>query len=354
MKKYLILLTFICGLSGAVWAQGEDPTILISTQGKFSYKTAKGIIQSGLKAGAVFKNSGSVMVPKKSSITLLSQGRFLQVEGEKKSTITALFPDNGGLSSLNFESDFGEYIRSAISMVANPENPKDAWGGITSKKGGGDGWGDITSKKGSGSGWGDITSKKGSGSGWGDITSKKGSGSGWGGRGNTITAIDPLGKVRASSVLFRWSKPAGVQSFELEIKNSADKSLFKATTKDTFLLVVLDPTQFLEGQQYHWLVTGTGTSTIVSNPLTFEMGTEQAKADALQKAQGADLYKQSSKVVQNLMEAVALEQAEWYGEADQAYRNAKKLEPGNTLLKLMHAAFWVRIGLNPVATKAFK
>jgi hypothetical protein len=354
MMKPFFLIVIALGISFSVFAQDEKPIIVVATQGPIVYKSPKGVAQAILGAGAVLQSKGSINLVKNSSVTLLSDGRFLKVTGEKKSTLAALFPESDGLVTLNFEQDFSEYVNAAISMAANPENPKDAWGGVTGKKGTGDGWGGVTGKKGTGDGWGGVTGKKGTGDGWGGVTGKKGTGDGWGGKGNTLNAISPLGHISLANLVFTWSKPAGAQSFEVEIKNSGEQSIFKMTTKDTFLLVKLDPTIFIEGNQYQWQVSTTGAQPIKSSPLVFEISTALDKANATKDAESTDLYKNGSKVVQETMRAVALEQAEWFAEADQIYRGLKKIEPNNTLLKLMHSALWMRLGLKPVATKAFK
>jgi hypothetical protein len=54
------------------------------------------------------------------------------------------------------------------------------------------------------------------------------------------------------------------------------------------------------------------------------------------------------------MRAVALEQGDWFGDAAQVYRDLQKAEPDNLLVKLMHAAFWMRNGPKPMAEYAFK
>jgi hypothetical protein len=50
-----------------------------------------------------------------------------------------------------------------------------------------------------------------------------------------------------------------------------------------------------------------------------------------------------------MMEAVALEQAEWYAAADQQYATLLQQYPDNNMLRMMYTAFWMRYGLEQQA-----
>lgn len=333
-----------------VQAQSETPVIVMAAQGKMSYQAA-GYSSKKIEAGAVFKNTGSIKMKAGSTATLFSEGQFQTLQGPKTSTLQAAFPDQGGTMKLNFERNFNDYALAALDLAANAQNPKDAWGTVTGKKGSGDGWGTVTGKKGSGDGWGTVTGKKGSGDGWGTVTGKKGSGDGWGGKGKEINTIAPFGKIRPGAKTFQWSKPAGASNYQLEIKSIKGATILKVTATDTTVSVNLDPAQFKEGQQYVWQVSG---GDVLSNPMVFEIGSSQSLSAALQAAEKAESYAKNTATVQGLMRAVALEQGEWHAEAAQLYRDLQKAEPNNLLIKLMHAAFWMRNGPKPMAELAFK
>jgi len=350
MFKHLILTIFALGLSFFGFAQDENPIIVMAAQGKIAYQ-APGYSTKNLSAGAALKSAGTLTLKANSTATLFSNGQFQQVKGEKTASLLSLFPEGSGLSKLNFEQSFNDYLIAAVFMAGNPQNPKDVWGGFIGKKGTGDGWGILGGKKGTGDGWGTFGGKKGTGDGWGTLGGKKGTGDGWGGKGNTITAIEPFGKIRPSTQVFRWSKPAGAQNYTLEIKSSKGETLLKTTAQDTSLSIELDPAKFKEGQQYLWEVS---TGNIKSNTLTFEIGTSKDQTAAIQKAETAAAYSANPAVVQGMLRAIALEQGEWYMDAAQAYREAQKIDPQNTLVKLMHAAFWMRNGPKPMAEQAFK
>jgi hypothetical protein len=350
MPKSIIFIVWMFGWMISGHAQNESPIVVMGAQGKISYQ-APGYSSKKISAGTLFKSAGTLKLKANSSITLFADGQFQTIQGPKTSALKDAFMDQGGLMKINFERGFTDFVIGALDLAANPQNPKDAWGTVTSKKGGGDGWGTVTSKKGGGDGWGTVTSKKGGGDGWGTVTSKKGGGDGWGGKGKTINSIAPFGKIRPGSKLFQWSKPEGAQNYQFEIKNGKGEVILKATTQDTFLTVNLDPAQFKEGQQYVWQVS---SAELKSNPLALEIGTSQSLSSVVQKAETAESYAKNTATVQGLMRGVALEQGEWFGDAEQVYRDLQKAEPNNLLIKLMHAAFWMRNGPKPMAEQAFK
>jgi len=350
MFKYLILTIFALGLSFSGFAQDENPIIVMAGQGKIAYQ-APGYSAKNLSAGAALKSTGTLTLKANSTATLFFNGQFQQVKGEKTASLLSLFPEKNGLLKLNFEQNFNDYLTAAVIMAGNPQNPKDVWGGFVGKKGTGDGWGTLGGKKGTGDGWGTLGGKKGTGDGWGTLGGKKGTGDGWGGKGNTITAIEPFGKIRAATHVFRWSKPAGAQNYTIEIKSSKGETLVKTTAQDTSLNIELDPTKFKEGQQYQWEVSSAG---VKSNTLTFEIGTSKDQTAVIQKAETAESFATNPPVVKGLMRAIALEQGEWYIDAVKAYQDAHQIDPKNTLVNLMHAAFWMRNGPKPMAEQAFK
>jgi hypothetical protein len=349
MPKSIIFIVWMFGWIMSVHAQNESPIVVMAAQGKISYQ-APGYSSKKISAGALFKSAGTLKLKANSSITLFADGQFQTIQGPKTAALKDVFADQVGLVKINFERGFGEYLIGAMDLAANAENPKDAWGTIVGKKGTGDGWGTIVGKKGTGDGWGTIVGKKGTGDGWGTIVGKKGTGDGWGGKGKSINSIAPFGKIRPGSKLFQWSKPEGVQNYQLEIKNSKGEVILKMTTQDTFSTVNLDPAQFKDGQQYVWQVN---SGELKSNALALEIGTSQSLSSTVQKAETAESYPKNTATIQGLMRGVALEQGDWYSDAAQVYRDLQKAEPNNLLVKLMHAAFWMRNGPKPMAEQAF-
>lgn len=350
MPKLMLCCIFLLLKLSWIQAQTESPVVVMAAQGKMSYRST-GYSSKKIEAGAVFKKSGTIQLKAGSSITLFTDGQFQTISGPKTTALNGVFPDQGGLMKLNFESVFNDYALAALDLAANTPNPKDAWGNVAGKKGSGDGWGNVVGKKGSGDGWGNVAGKKGSGDGWGNVAGKKGSGDGWGGKDKIINTIAPFGKIRAGARIFQWSKPAGANGYSLEIKTAKGAVVLRVTATDTTTSINLDPAQFKEGQQYIWQVSA---GEVQSNPMVFEIGSAQSLSAASQRAETAESYANNSKGIQGLMRAVALEQGEWYSEAAQQYGDLQKAEPNNLMVKLMHAAFWLRNGPKPLAEQAFK
>ena len=324
MPKLIVFTLWMFGWIVSSHAQNEKPIVVMEAQGKISYR-APGYSSKTIKAGVLFTREGTLNLKTSSNITLFFDNQFQTIQGPKATALKDVFVDQAGLEGIGLERRFDQYLIAALDLAANSENPKDAWGTITNKKGSGDGWGTITNKK--------------------------GSGDGWGGKGKTINSITPFGKIRPGSKLFQWSKPEGVQNYQLEIKNGKGEVILKMTTQDTFLTLNLDPAQFKEGQQYVWQVS---SAELKSNALALEIGTSQSLSSSLQKAETAESYAKNAAPIQGLMRGVALEQGEWFGDAAQVYRDLQKAEPDNLLVKLMHAAFWMRNGPKPMAEYAFK
>lgn len=352
MRKSLILAFFIASVFLFASAQSEVPVVVISVQGKLMYNSPGSTAGGEVGAGAVLKKAGSVMPDNaKSGSLLLSGYLFKTVKGKKLIGLETLFPKDQAAVGLNFDRTVADYIQAAISLGANPESPQDAWGNLAGKTGKGDGWGNLAGKTGKGDGWGNLAGKTGKGDGWGNLAGKTGKGDGWGGKGTSIYAVKPFGKLTDTKTLFTWSKPAGDNTYQLSIKNEAGETVFNGSTKDTFLYVTLDPKVFISDKQYKWQIQ---SGKQVSSYLVFEMSSPEGLNKAVQRATGSPLFASSGKDVQGIIKAVSLEYDDFYADAARTYAELQKSYPNNDLIKLMHATFWTRYGLKALAISAFK
>ncbi|MBK8555841.1 MAG: hypothetical protein IPL65_08740 [Lewinellaceae bacterium] len=196
----------------------------------------------------------------------------------------------GAKIKLDFDHDFGNYSMAAIMMVGGSNDKRDGWG-----------------------------------------------------------TIDDPKKIR-----FYWSKPAGNEDYHFEIRDKANQLLMEKTLKDTFLVVDLKGAAFKTGVKYDWWVTTTGSQAIRSNTLSFELGTATERDEAIKMAEDGSLYKESPEELKRVMEAVSLELDGWFEEASRKYDTVQKMHPNNEYVKLMHAAFWMRCGLQPKARAVYK
>jgi hypothetical protein len=347
----LALLLYFAGL-----AQTEaPPAILVSSGGKLTYRTLNSKKQQKLVDGAVLKNTGTIRLKKRSSALLLSNGNLVQVSTKGKYPLTELFPQGQDETQrLNFDVTFSDYLMSAVLLAADSGNSGDAWSGIRTSTGSGDGWGGIRTSTGSGDGWGGIRTSTGSGDGWGGIRTSTGSGDGWGGQGTKIFAIQPMGKILPKATVFRWSRPAGNPTYRLQLKDENGQVLLETSTRDTAFTVDLSQAVFSGAGRIEWQVAAEGSGGAVSNPLLFAFATPEDIAAALAPAKAAPTYANATPTVQQLMEATALERKDFFDAAAQRYQDVQRTDARSEMVRLMHAAFWLRHGMKSMATAVYK
>lgn len=352
MKKQVLFVFAGLWLAVSAIAQKEMPVILIDSKGKVCYQSPVNSKKQRIITGAVLLREGTLELPEGAEGTLYADGKFVQATGKKVVPLRDVFPITAQLVNLDFEITFGEYVTAAVEMAAGAED-SDGWGRIDDPKNTGDGWGKIDDPKNTGDGWGRIDDPKNTGDGWGRIDDPKNTGDGWGGHGNNITPIMPFGKIHSGTTLFSWSKPEGASKFEVKIFDEEDKLLMQRTVQDTFVEMDLQGQVFKAGATYFWTVRQLETALIQTATLEFQMAAAESKSKALTEAKGTNLYANSTPTVQGLMEAVSYEFHNWYGAAADRYDTLQKANPDNELVRLMHAAFWMRWGLKEKAMKLY-
>jgi len=368
MKKQVL---FIAALLVAFSIQAQNETaVIVSTTGNVGL-ISKGKSKSRpVQAGAVAQLTSKLKLPEGAKATVLCGGQFKEVTGGQTVDLSGICGKKTGSVALDADYNFGEKVIAAMEMMAvakqrgdgwsnaitDPKKSGDGWGNaITDLKKSGDGWGNaITDPKKSGDGWGNaITDPKKSGDGWGRaITDPKKSGDGWGGKGTTIRLTMPFGKVKAGPIVFTWSRPANKEPYSLEIKDGAGKVVHSVKVQDTFAVVELKTLNLNSEQVYSWKVFVSGGTTLVSNELDFEIGSDADWEKTLMQARSSAMSKSSpSPSLSALIEAVALEKAEWFYAAEQTYASMAQKSPDN-LFRMMHSAFWARYGFRRLAVKA--
>ncbi|MBK9337474.1 MAG: hypothetical protein IPM98_13255 [Lewinellaceae bacterium] len=385
MMKNWFLLFGTLFLAGPLLAQTDNfPAVVVSTAGKVRYASADNSLNLKIAPGAVVKNDGTLKISGNGSAVVYCNGRLKSIKGKGNHALSDIFKP-GGLSSLNFDPEFGKYIRASVEFVAtkqvgdgmgqaitNPKQGGDGWGSaITNPKQGGDGWGAaITNPKQGGDGWGAaITNPKQGGDGWGTaitnpkqggdgmgaaITNPKQGGDGWGGSGITIIPILPFGKLLPGNTDFIWSRPTGAKTYQLNILDENNKSLHSITTTDTFATIDLRTLNLPPNQLYSWNVQVPGNPGMTSATRDFVLSTSEEQATASARASNSTLYRDGTPVVRGLMEAVALEKGEWLAAAEQRYATLLQKHPKDNMLRVMYAAFWMRYGLEPKAKSVLK
>jgi len=352
MKNQILIWACLLLCGESIQAQDIVPVALVAASGKVVY-TSAGAKQK-LVPGAVMKPSGTLTLGKKSSVLLLCDGQFKQLKGKQSATLSTQFQEPApGAPRLSFDLIFSNYVMSALQLAASPESAGDGWGAVRTGTGTGDGWGAVRTGTGTGDGWGSVRTGTGTGDGWGVVRTGTGTGDGWGGKGNNIRAIQPFGKLMPGSAVFRWSKPAGNRTFKLTISDLHNQTVLETNTLDTFYTVDLTKAPFQAGTKYQWSVASDEAPAAVSNTLQMELSDDAQRNAAIERVQRAASYAQNPPDVQQLMQAVSLEQADFFAEAAGIYSALQKTQPKNQLVRLMHAAFWMRYGLKEVAREAF-
>jgi hypothetical protein len=371
MKKLILLSTaFLASVS--LFSQTAKPVVLVSTTGKVTLKSEGKRKASPIEAGGVAKNTGTLLLSPGAKAVVYCSGQFKEVSGAKSQDLSSICGNEAGTQRVDADYDFGEKLVAAVEMVAvakhnghgwssgitNPRKGGDGWGtAIINPRKGGDGWGSsiINPRKG-GDGWGTaiINPRKG-GDGWGStvINPRKG-GDGWGGKGSTIRLIMPFGKLKAGTVNFIWSKPKTSEPYELSIKDEAGKTVHTQMVRDTFVALNLNSLNLAPEQLYRWTVSVAGANPMQSDEMLFGIATEDDWKETMEQINSSSLAKTSnSPALSKLVEAVALEQGEWYYDAYMSYQQAQKQQPDN-LVRMMHAAFLTRYGFYALAEKAVK
>lgn len=178
-------------------------------------------------------------------------------------------------------------------------------------------------------------------------------GDGWG-IGAKITPVLPFGNLQPDIALFSWSAPEDADDFQLEILDENDQVLHNATTPESSLSVDLGQLNLAPNQIYAWKVRIPGAGGLESGTLKFTLASPEEKVAAAQKATRSSIYPNGDPALRGMMEAVALEQAEWYAAADQQYATLLQQYPDNNMLRMMYTAFWMRYGLEQQAKAVLK
>ncbi|MDO8365261.1 MAG: hypothetical protein Q7T20_00600 [Saprospiraceae bacterium] len=337
MKKQLTLFAaFLLAIS--LQAQAPQTVVLVSSTGEV------GLIPKGKKKakpiqnGAVLKTTGKLQLAAGAEATVYCNGQFKTLAGSPSVELSGVCA-KGGSAPTDAGYDFGEKLMAAVDMMAVAKKRGDGWSNsVTDPKRGGDGWGNsVTDPKRGGDGWGNS------------VTDPKRGGDGWGGKGSKIRIILPFGKVIAETTAFSWSRPANAEPYLLVIKDEANKIVHSVTLRDTFARIDLRALNLTMDKIYHWGVSVSGSKPMTSNELEFSIGSEEELKEIEAYAKSSSLAGSTkSPTVGSLIEATALENGRWYYAAQKVYAELQQKYPDN-VVRMMHAAFWMRYGFRYLA-----
>lgn len=343
MKK-LTLLSAVLFASVSLFAQEAKPVVIVSTAGKVSLKSAGKRKASPIGAGGVAQNTGTLLLPAGAEAVVYCSGQFKQVRGGTSQDLGSICGNEPGTQRVDADYDFGEKLVAAVEMVAVAKHNGHGWSSsITNPRKSGDGWGTA------------ITNPRKGGDGWGSsITNPRKGGDGWGGKGSTIRLIMPFGKLKPGPITFTWSKPKTSEPYELVIRDESGKTVHTQMLRDTSVELNLGSLNLAPDHLYRWMVSVAGANPMQSDDMLFGIATEDDWKETMEQINSSSLAKSAnSPALSNMVEAVALEQGEWYYDAYLVYQRAQKQHPDN-LVRMMHAAFFTRYGFYALAAKAAK
>jgi hypothetical protein len=355
MKK----LTLFCAaflLAFSLFSQEENTVVVVSTTGKVSLISQGKSKARPIQAGAVANLTSQLKFGPNATALVYCKGTFKEVKGPEKTLLSNICGTGPSTRPVNADYDFGEKMVAAVEMMAVARKQGAGWSNaVTDPRRSGDGWGQaVTDPRRSGDGWGQaVTDPRRSGDGWGNaVTDPRRSGDGWGGVGSSIRLIMPFGKLAASKTTFSWSRPATSEAYTLTILDDAGNSIHQVTVRDTLANIDLKSLNLAPEHIYRWKINVAGSKPMISNELEFIVGSEKDWGTVLKNAGSSPLASSTqSPSLRSLIEAIAMENNEWYYAAQQSYANMQKQYPDN-LVRMMHSAFWMRYGFRRLAEKA--
>jgi hypothetical protein len=337
MKPFFLALLLLAGYASALFAQNDEPVIVLSTTGKVFYTapaTAKAV---EVFPGALLRPQGTIQVRKKGQVTLQYRKRIIQSNATTPGELATLFQEAGSSRALGFESRFTQAVEDAFVMAYLADDPAEPWSRMGNRKGMGDGWGIK----------GDSRDTSAS-------APSVGTGDGWGGGQTELKAVYPFGLISAGEAVFHWTGTNGKETCVVEVLDQEGRTRAKGTSTSSPLRLQLSETQFEEGETYVWRVRVPGVAARSSQSLSLKFTGPQARAAVLERVGNSAIYASSTADVQALMRATALVQAECYGDAIAEFQLAENLQ-GKTgqSARLMQAAFWKSLGLQEAAISGF-
>ena len=385
MSRILISLCLAVQFLQLISAQAVLPVVVVTTHGKVKSKLESGKCIKPV-AGTLLKKEGTIKLKKNSDALVYANNRFITFSNKGKYPLENLAEKSTRNAKLNFDPLFGEYIKSAvlitgqsqwniktnksegdgwneISTMENggwgPTNPKEkgGWGTTNPKEKGG--WGTTNPKEKGGwgttdpkekGGWGTTNPKEKGGWGTTDPKEKGGWGTtnpkekgGWGINDMNIEPACPGGIYKNGATVLRWLKAKDVGHYMICIYDEDVNLVTNYVVQDTFVWLDLSKFNLDHQKTFYWQIIAYGQK-LVSPPVTFVILPMEDQNEILETPKNSDIYSNTDPVVQGMMEAVAWESNKMNMEALNTYDKTLSQYPENKLLRMLYAAFCVRMG----------
>ncbi len=354
MKIFSILITLLFTLSFSAYSQTTPGSVIVvAVSGKVKYESPNLKKPITITPGSVVSMDGSFIFGSGDKVLCLYEDKFYQIQGNGSRNIRKSIEAVKTKPVINFDSEFSQYIRAAVEFQAAVMN-KDGWAGITGTKTAGDGWAGITPTKTADDGWAGITGTKTAGDGWSGITDTKTAGDGWSSKdGNqtdpanppipSIQPQIPIGKLAMEVVIFRWNAAQKTKQYRVEILDQNNQVVHSTVSKKASAEIDLTSLKLKAGETYSWRVATAENDKIEAAPTVKFQVTAKKDADAaMRRSLKSKLGAANNPILKNLMEAVALEQEEFYSAALEKYETALEEDPNNQMVRMNYSAFLTR------------
>ena len=341
MSRILISLCLAVQFLQLISAQAVLPVVVVTTHGKVKSKLESGKCIKPV-AGTLLKKEGTIKLKKNSDALVYANNRFITFSNKGKYPLENLAEKSTRNAKLNFDPLFGEYIKSAVLITGQSQ-----WN-IKTNKSNGDGWNEISKME--NGGWGPTNPKEKGG--WGTTNPKEKGGwgttdpkekGGWGINDMNIEPACPGGIYKNGATLLRWLKAKDVEHYMICIFDEEVNLITNYVVQDTFVWLDLSKFNLDPQKTYYWQIIAYGQK-LVSPPVTFVILPMEDQNEILETPKNSDIYSNTDTVVKGMMEAVALESNKMNMEALNTYDKTLSQYPENKLLRMLYAAFCVRMG----------
>ncbi len=266
--------------------------VVSDVSGKVTYKEKGNDTVKPVTTGTVLPDDATVMVNKKSSITLANKDRSLFVDKKGTYQMTALTQE------VQEKGEVSRFAAMAFAAKGYATTPPD--------------------------------------------TTKKAKG--WGDKDSIIFYMPIGGKIPLQTTTFRWTPLKDKSVYKLVIyQTSKDAPILSTST--SVASFTFDPTQLSlkVGQTCHAQVLLENDNKIASAVINFTFVTADQVEAVLSTLKNDKEYMKGSAMVKSLMEAAVYESQQLISLASERYQKAIKMDANNSMPKQMYVAFLSRI-----------
>jgi len=351
MKNFIFLMLVSFLSCHAMIAQNCPSVIVVAVTGKAKYQSPNLEKPITLNPGAVLSIDGNIELSEGVKVTCLCEDKFVNIQGKGMKSIRRALENSKPKAVVNFDNTYSQFVQAAVNYTSTVA-ATDESGKMLDPKKRGDGWAGIGGAKSGDDGWAGIGGARSGGDGWSGIGGAKSGGDGWGEQSTKIVPYFPFGKILKTFTRFSWKPNQGVKQYNIEIMSAEGEVIHSQVCKKPECEVDLTTVDLMTDKVYEWCVydlTAEADKNCVKS--RFAIASKKEMDEASRKALKSNLGPGSNPGLKKMMEAAALEQAEYYTAAAERYEMALEDEPDNEMIKMSYAAFLKRFKMTELAEK---